>query len=96
MSSEHIKILGGRIQELRQSGKMTQAQLGEAADLSTNYIGQIERGEAHPTLESLFAIADALRVNPSSLFTPLDIPLNREDLFNQIRELLDKLSDMSK
>ncbi len=90
---QRLKILGNRVRELREERRMTQAKLAEQADLSTNYIGEIERGEAQATLDSLFAIMDALEINPSLLFTPLDRPQDKEELLKRTRELLDLLAD---
>lgn len=90
---QRLKILGKRVRELREERRMTQAKLAEQADLSTNYIGEIERGEAQATLDSLFAIMDALEINPSLLFTPLDRPQNKEEILKRTRELLDLLAD---
>ncbi len=90
---QRLKILGKRVRELREERKMTQAKLAEQADLSTNYIGEIERGEAQATLDSLFAIMDALEINPSLLFTPLDRPQDKEEILKRTRELLDLLAD---
>ncbi len=90
---QRLKILGKRVRELREERRMTQAKLAEQADLSTNYIGEIERGEAQATLDSLFAIMDALEVNPSLLFTPLDRPQDKEEILKRTRELLDLLAD---
>ncbi len=90
---QRLKILGKRVRELREERRMTQAKLAEQADLSTNYIGEIERGEAQATLDSLFAIMDALEINPSLLFTPLDRPQDKEEILKRTRELLDLLAD---
>ena len=90
---QRLKILGKRVRELREERRMTQAKLAEKADLSTNYIGEIERGEAQATLDSLFAIMDALEINPSLLFTPLDRPQDKEEILKRTRELLDLLAD---
>ncbi len=90
---QRLKILGKRVRELREERKMTQAKLAEQADLSTNYIGEIERGEAQATLDSLFAIMDALEINPSLLFTPLDRPQDKEEILKRTKELLDLLAD---
>ena len=90
---QRLKILGKRVRELREERRMTQAELAEQADLSTNYIGEIERGEAQATLDSLFAIMDALEINPSLLFTPLDRPQDKEEILKRTRELLDLLAD---
>ena len=76
---------------MRLGRKLTQAQLAEAADLSTNFVGEIERGESMATLESLFRLADALDANPSRLFDTLDRPEAAEETIRRIRELLDAL-----
>ena len=91
MLQERLKILGNRIRELREEKKLTQAQLAEKANLSTNYFGEIERGESQATLESLFGIMDALEVNPSVVFAPLDSPQSKADIVGRIKELLDEL-----
>jgi len=91
--TERLKIIGRRVQELRRDRNKTQAELAEMADLSTNYVGEIERGETQATLETLLRIADALEVNPSNLFVPLDRPESRVETIARIRELLDRLSE---
>ncbi|MBQ4326972.1 MAG: helix-turn-helix transcriptional regulator, partial [Clostridia bacterium] len=45
--------LGKRIREERLKLNLTQEQLAEDVDLSTAYIGQIERGERRVSLENL-------------------------------------------
>ena len=61
-------------------------------DLSTNYIGEIERGEAEPTLTTVFSIADALKVNPSFLLVAAEKPESNQELIERMQELLDVLS----
>ena len=81
---------------------MTQVRLAELADLSVNYLGKVERGEAQATLKSLFTIADSLQVNPSVFFTPLDRPqiadpelrLDKHEIARRVRELMDELADL--
>ncbi|MDA2934724.1 helix-turn-helix domain-containing protein [Acidobacteria bacterium AH-259-D05] len=87
--------MGERIQKLRKEKKLSQAKLAELADLSTNYIGTIERGEAEPTLSSIFAIADALKVNTSFLLATADRRESKEETMERIRELLDMLEKQS-
>ena len=41
--------LGRRIREERQKLNLTQEKLSESINVSTTYIGQIERGERGPT-----------------------------------------------
>jgi len=88
---DRVKKFGQRIQELRKEKQLTQASLAEAADLATNYIGEIERGEAKPTLQTILAIADALEISPSDLLRPLDKPRNKQLLLKAMREILEEL-----
>jgi transcriptional regulator with XRE-family HTH domain len=59
--------LGVRIRALRELKRLTQAELAEAADVTTNYVGVLERGQKVPTLETLVALAKALGVGPGEL-----------------------------
>jgi transcriptional regulator with XRE-family HTH domain len=60
--------LGTRIKNLRETVKLTQAQLAEASGLSDNFIGLVERGRAIPSVKSLSKIAEALKVSLAELF----------------------------
>ena len=44
--------LGKKIRRLRINNCLSQARLAEVVDVSTNYIGQIERGDRTPSLET--------------------------------------------
>ena len=54
--------LGKRIREERLKLNLTQEKLAEDVELSTAYIGQIERGERHITLENLILIVNRLNI----------------------------------
>lgn len=62
------KELGKRVKVLRQLKCLTQEGLGEKAGLSYKFVGEIERGEVNPSLQSLSGIADALGVYVGDLF----------------------------
>jgi XRE family transcriptional regulator, regulator of sulfur utilization len=62
------KLLGQRIRSLREQSGWTQEQLAERADLHPNYIGQIERGLKHVSLDNIHKLAVGLRINLSQLF----------------------------
>lgn len=64
----HYQQVGKRIRFIRKREELTQAQLAEKVGLSDNYIGLIERGAGHPTLETLGQIADVLRVGIGDFF----------------------------
>ena len=60
--------LGAKISYLRKKKNFSQEKLAEKANISEIYIGEIERGDANPTLEKLKLIANALGVEVSDLF----------------------------
>ena len=60
--------LGAKIAYLRKHKRFSQERLAEKSDISAIYIGEIERGEANPTLDKLKAIANALDVEICELF----------------------------
>jgi transcriptional regulator with XRE-family HTH domain len=61
--------LAARIRLLRQQKNWTQARLGRAAGLTFKFVGQIERGEVSPTLNSLEKLARALQLTVADLLT---------------------------
>lgn len=48
--------------------KVSQIKLAEIVDMNFNYIGQIERGEANVTINTMVRIANALDVDVCELF----------------------------
>lgn len=55
--------LGERIKKARKRLNLTQEQLGEMADVTSAYIGQIERNERTPSLKRLKKIAKQLDIS---------------------------------
>lgn len=55
-------ILGKRLREERIHCNMTQEQVAEYINVSTTYIGLIERGERSVTLEKLISLAECFHV----------------------------------
>ena len=66
--SADAEWFGRTIRGLREDRGWTQAQLAEAAGLSSTYLGILERGENVPTLSVVLQIADALELHPKELF----------------------------
>jgi len=66
-----LVALGARIRELRKAASLTQEELASRAGLSTNYVGETERGERNPGALALFAIARGLQIDLSKLFEQL-------------------------
>lgn len=59
--------LGKRIKDKRISLNMTQEKLAELADISAVYVGQIERGDRHMTLDVLVKMANLLNSSVEEL-----------------------------
>ncbi|MDB6102439.1 MAG: family transcriptional regulator [Gammaproteobacteria bacterium] len=55
------------LRDSRRERNMTQESLAERADLDRTYPSLLERGLRQPTLTYLFAIADALGMDPAEL-----------------------------
>ena len=60
-------MLGKRIRDERLLLRLTIEQLAERVDKSTNYVGQIERGDRKLSIETLVDIANALGTTVDSL-----------------------------
>lgn len=70
------KLLGKRIKLERQKNNLTQEQLAEKVDISSSYMGQIERGERNVTIDNLIRIANVLNVSIDYLLQDSLIPKN--------------------
>ena len=62
-----LKGLGSRIRKRRKQLGLTQAALAEMTDVTTNYIGHIERAERVLSLQTLLSLCYALEVNVNTL-----------------------------
>lgn len=58
-----LDTIGKNIRKLREIKKLRQEDLAEKTDLTTNYIGMIERGEKIPSLETFINILNSLGVS---------------------------------
>ena len=82
------EALGQRIRQQRKLMNMTQDELAAVSNVSTSYIGHIERGIKHCSLDTLICICNSLQIPPNSLLQDsLDKPLMDTDI---------ELSDLSK
>lgn len=58
---------GATLKERRLRRQLTQEQLAEASGLSYKFVGELERGQGNPTLETLARLAAALDVTMADL-----------------------------
>jgi transcriptional regulator with XRE-family HTH domain len=66
-SVQEAELFGRRLRELRKERGLTQEALAEAADLSGNYISELELGQKVPSLTILVRLAQALEVGAPEL-----------------------------
>lgn len=67
-----VSELGNRIRKYRKSKGYTQEVLSAKCNLHPTYIGQIERGEKNPSIESIYKICQALDLKITDLFEMID------------------------
>ena len=92
-----IKI-GGRIRDERKKRSFTIAELSERANISSNFLGNIERGVDTPSIETLINIANALCVGADALVKDsLDVEIKEDEQtdFEQT-EIISEIRAMSK
>ncbi len=63
------KILSINLKKYRKENHISQEELAARAELSTRGYGKIERGEVHPSLETLDKLARATGLSQSYLLT---------------------------
>lgn len=81
------EAIGARIQRQRKILDLTQAQAAERAGLDTTYLSQVERGVRITSVESLFKIAEALKVSPGLLLDG-EGPAEDDPLLREVRDVL--------
>ncbi|WP_373148740.1 helix-turn-helix domain-containing protein [Bifidobacterium breve] len=63
------RAFGERLVTLRRSRGFSQERLALASDMDRSYVGRIERGEQSVSLDKIFALSDALGIDPVELFS---------------------------
>jgi len=90
--------LGERVKQIRLDRRMTQEDVAERSGLSYKFIGEVERGAANPSINTLDKLAGGLGVELGHLFgsplvyTPVrgEAPLVRE-VAASLEEILARL-----
>lgn len=62
------KKFGKRLRVLRKSAQLSQEDLGFKANIHRTYIGAVERGEQNVSLDNIYRLAKALKVELKELF----------------------------
>lgn len=72
MSQQNIINLGARVRQLRNDLGLSIRQLAEQSEVSPGYISQIENGKTNPSVTTLYAIADVMKVSIQAFFDGKD------------------------
>lgn len=76
----NMTAFGNKIQKTRENMGYTQLELAETLNISTNFLGDIERGNKLPSLKNLIKLSNTLKVSLDSMFTEsLDNVLQEPD-----------------
>lgn len=81
-------LLGKRIRDERLLLRLTIEQLAEKVDKSSNFIGQIERGDRKPSLETIVDLANALGTTVDNLLQDNIIRAHKDNTIYEINNLL--------
>ena len=92
--SKVAKNLGSRIRTYRLKKGISQEELAFKSSLSTTYLGQIERAEKSPTVETLDKVANALDVSIYDLFL-FDEKIEDDNNNATLNKITAQLSSMS-
>lgn len=83
------KVVGARIRDLRNGRGWSQEELADKANVSRSFMGEIERGQASATIESLEKITNALEITLEDLFRNLQPSSD-----SKLAGLMDKMNNL--
>ena len=90
----NYKRYGEKIKSIRTLNGITQAQLAEKSQISTNFLGQIERGERIPSLKTAVNIAKSLNASIDGLV--YEDELSDNVIISELSMALSQISDKDK
>ncbi len=85
--------IGERIHELRLNSGLSQEKLALRANITTTYLGLLERNLKNPTVKIIEQICNQLNISLSDFFSPSHTPENSEDAVSL--QILAQISDKS-
>ena len=71
-SERLYELIGQKLERQRREARLTQTQLAQRCGLARGSIANIESGNQHPTLHTLWSIADALNIDIPALVPTRD------------------------
>ncbi len=65
---KRLAAFGAYVRKLRKAQALTMKELAFEADIELSQVHRIEKGRINPTLTTILALADALKIPASTLF----------------------------
>lgn len=69
-----LVAVGSRLRDFRRAAKLSLRELATTSGLSASFLSLVERGECSLSLTSLFAISQALKIDPSEVLNAASAP----------------------
>lgn len=91
----NYKIIGKRIKEVRKQKGLSQEKLAEMAEISTQYMSQIETAARNVSFRSLLNIAKALEVSMDELLYG-NQPITSGEYLKEMNEVLENCNTYEK
>jgi len=86
------KLIGNRIRTLRKRMQLSQEQLAENVNLSSKYLGEIERGQVNFSVDIAVRLAEGLQVELADLLD-YQHEKSRGELISTINHLMQNAND---
>lgn len=93
--SEIAIAFGNKVREIRKSKHLSQEELAYRASISAAHLGQIERAQKNPTLDTMYQIATALETSLQEIFADSSAPQSKCDATLTSEKILLHLEKMS-
>ena len=70
--TNRVENIGKNIKKYRKIKRLPQIELAVIVGIDRAYLSEIENGRTNPSINILYAIADALQINITELFKPAE------------------------
>ncbi len=86
--TDFLQRLPRMICDKRKELSLSQEKLAEMVGVSTSFVGQVERGESLPSVETLFTFVQCLNLDVNSLFFgEVDLSRGIDELCNLAKQM---------
>lgn len=87
---------GKKVQDYREKAELSQGELAEKMDVTSNTIYRMEGAIAVPGIDKLFLLADTFRVTPDTFMPERFYTENNDDMLKSISFMWNQLNDGTK